>query len=134
MEAKILSIFCSVLFLLGCSSTADTQTSAPMTVANKAPAAVESNTPEKKHSIYDGINTAKVKQCMGTPAATFSVSDNTYWRYFTPSRCEVLFIIDNNKQQVVDMKYLFPHAFTRYGYAVSEKQCPLAQKECLLSK
>lgn len=133
MKTKILIIFCSVLFLLGCASTPDTKTSTPA-ATNNVSAAETNTTPDKKSSIYDGLSAAKVKQCMGAPAATFSASGNTYWRYFTPSRCEVLFIMDSDKQQVVDMKYLFPHAFTRFGYAVSEKQCPLPQKECLLSK
>lgn len=134
MKAKILTIFCSVLFLLGCSSTSDTKTSAPATASSNAPTATVSKTTTGKDSIYDGVSATKVKQCMGAPVAIFSANNNTYWRYFTPNRCEVLFIINDDKQQVVDMKYLFPHAFTRYGYAVSEKQCPLAQKECLLSK
>ncbi len=126
MKSKILVIFCSFLMLIGCSSTSSTK--------SNVPAQEPSSTREQpNHSIYDGISDTKVKQCMGAPVATFSANHNTYWRYFTPSRCEVLFIIDNDSKQVVDMKYLFPHAFTRYGYAVKEKQCPLPQKECLLS-
>lgn len=127
MKTKALVIFCSILMLIGCSSTASTK--------NSMPAHEPSSTREKpNNSIYDGVRDTKVKECMGAPVATFKAHTDTYWRYFTPNRCEVLFVIDNESLQVVDMKYLFPHGTTRYGYAVSEKQCPLAQKQCLLSK
>ncbi len=125
MKARILVIFCSVLMVAGCTTTPSANTSTP---AVAAPSTVA-----KKNSLYDGVSAAKVKECMGAPVSTFSANSNDYWRYFTPNRCEVLFIIDNSSQKVVNMKYLFPHEFTRYGYAVNEKQCPLAQKQCLLS-
>jgi uncharacterized lipoprotein YajG len=120
MKAKILVIFCSVLMVAGCSNT-------------NTSAEAAHNPQVKKNSLYDGISITKVKECMGQPKSTFAANNDTYMRYFTPSRCEVLFVVDNASQKVVDMKYLFPHAFTRYGYEVNEKQCPLAQKQCLLS-
>ncbi len=125
MKTTFLIIFCSILTLAGCSSTSTTKTSGPEETAHSSEA--------KKNSIYDGVPVAKVTRCMGPPAFTFSADGSNYMRYFTPSRCEVLFVIDKTTQNVVDMKYLFPHAFTRYGYSVKEKQCPLAQKQCLLS-
>ena len=130
MKAKVLAIFCSVLMVAGCSTTTNTTTSSN----TGATAAEAAHSPEvKKNSLYDGVTVAKVKECMGPPKSTFSANSNTYMRYFTPNRCEVLFIVDTTSQKVVDMKYLFPHAFTRYGYEVNEKKCPLAQRQCLLS-
>jgi hypothetical protein len=126
MKTRILAVFCSVLMVAGCSTTTSSNTGAT--------AAEAAHSPEvKKNSLYDGVTVAKVKECMGPPKSTLSANNDTYMRYFTPSRCEVLFIVDNTSQKVVDMKYLFPHGFTRYGYEVNEKQCPLAQKQCLLS-
>lgn len=123
MKSGILVVFCSILMLLGCSST---QSTSNVTPTSPKPTA-------KKGSVYAGVSATKVKSCMGDPASTFTANNNTYWRYFIPNHCEVLFIVNDNTQKVVDVKYLFPHAFTRYGYAVDERKCPLAQKECLLS-
>jgi uncharacterized lipoprotein YajG len=125
MKARILFIFCSILAIAGCSTAPSTSTNTTASVAPKE------NT--KKDDLYQGISAAKVKQCMGAPAGTFSVNNNDYLRYFTPSRCEVLFVLDHSSQKVVKATYIFPHSFTRYGYPVNEKQCPLAQKQCLLS-
>ena len=129
MKARILAIFCSVLMMAGCSTTANTTNSSN----TAATAEVAHSSEAKKNSLYDGVAAAKVKECMGSPKSTFSANNDTYMRYFTPSRCEVLFIVDNTSQKVVDMKYIFPHGFTRYGYAVDEKKCPLVQKQCLLN-
>ena len=123
MKARKLAVFCSVLMVAGCSATSSTNTSADATHSAEG----------KKSSIYEGVSISKVNECMGTPKNTFSANNDTYLRYFTPSHCEVLFIVDTTSQKVVDMKYLFPHAFTRYGYEVNEKKCPLAQRQCLLS-
>jgi hypothetical protein len=129
MKAKVLAIFCSVLMVAGCSTTTNTTTS-----SNTGATAEAAHSPQvKKNSLYNGLTVAKVKECMGPPKSTFSADGNIFLRYFTPSRCEVLFIVDNTSQKVVDMKYIFPHGFTPYGYAVDEKKCPLAQKQCLLS-
>ncbi len=125
MKARILVIFCSFLMVVGCSTTTNSNTGTT-TEATHSPEV-------KKNSLYDGVTVAKVKECMGPPKSTFSANNDTYMRYFTPNRCEVLFIVDTTSQKVTDMKYLFPHGFTRYGYEVNEKKCPLAQKQCLLS-
>lgn len=124
MKARVLVILCSILVVAGCSSISKTNTA-----AEAAPSA----TATKKNSIYDGVSAAKVKECMGAPVSTFSANNDSYLRYFSPNHCEVLFIVDNTSQKVVDMKYLLPHGFTRFGYAVNEKKCPLTQKQCLLS-
>lgn len=127
MKAKILVIFCSILMVVGCSSTTlNAKSNTPATAATASDEA-------KKQTLYEGIAATKVKQCMGAPVATFSVNGNDYWRYFTPNRCEVLFVIDDKSQKVAKVTYIFPHGFTTYGYPVTEKQCPLAQKQCLLS-
>lgn len=125
MKASVLAIFCSILIVAGCTSTPSTNTNTPAASAPSDEA--------KKNSAYDGISAAKVKKCMGAPAGTFSINNSDYLRYFTPSRCEVLFVIDHKSQKVLKTTYIFPHGFTRYGYPVNEKQCPLAQKECLVS-
>ncbi|MCD6046014.1 MAG: hypothetical protein K0R48_1177 [Gammaproteobacteria bacterium] len=125
MKVRFLVVFCSVLMVVGCTSTSSTNTNTPAVTAPSDDA--------KKDSLYEGISAAKVKKCMGTPAGTFSANNNDYLRYFTPSRCEVLFVIDHKSQKVLKTTYIFPHGFTRYGYPVQEKKCPLAQKECLLS-
>lgn len=120
MKARMLAVFCSILMVAGCS--------------NPSPSTEAAHNPQvTKNSLYEGISITKVKECMGQPKSTFAANNNTYMRYFTPNRCEVLFVVNNSSQKVVDMKYLFPHAFTRYGYEVNEKKCPLAQKQCLLS-
>lgn len=126
MKCKIVIVLCSLVALVACSSSSTDKNSTP--AATPVPAAK----PAKKSSMYDGIQSSKVEQCMGKPAAIFTANNHDYWRYFTPSRCEVLFIVNKDNKQVDDVKYIFPHAFTRYGYAVSEKQCPLKQQECLL--
>ncbi len=126
MKIKISILFYSFLILIGCSSTPNTET--------KVVNADKTETSAKKHSMYNGIKASQVKECMGEPVAVFTANKHIFWRYFTPSQCEVLFIIDEGSQTVSDVKYLFPHVFTRFGYAVSEKQCPLKQEACLLSK
>jgi hypothetical protein len=127
MKARVLIVFCSVLMVVGCSST-------PSANTNVTTAAAAAPSPEaKKNPLYVGLSAAKVKECMGAPVGTFSANNNDYLRYFTPSRCEVLFVIDHSSQKVDKVTYIFPHQFTRYGYPVNEKQCPLAQKQCLLS-
>ncbi len=123
MKSVYLAIICTALAVSACStSPSSDQTAAP----GKSPA-------PKKTSMYSGLSMAQVKKCMGNPERSFTANGQDYLSYFTPSRCEAIFIMDDKSQQVVDMKYLFPHEFTRFGYAVSEKQCPLPQKACLLA-
>lgn len=85
-----------------------------------------------KKSPYIGLSREKLTQCMGTPTRYLNTSAKDYFSYIFQSRCDAIFVVDNQTNKIIDVKYNMPHMISSYGYQVKEKQCPIKQRACLL--